>query len=198
MSVTRPPAMTPEIRFREVFDQAPISMQLLAADGRTLQVNKAWETMWQGSLGDALNEYVLHGGYNVLTDPQLQAKGITAYLLRAFAGEAVGWMAVPLKAQDGSNIGIVQACDKGEGDFTAEGQAIMKQLASIAASGFENARLYETLQEQQRRKDEFLAMLAHELRNPLAPIRKTSVCRTWMATIWPGDCASTRKPPAIC
>jgi signal transduction histidine kinase/ActR/RegA family two-component response regulator len=30
---------------------------------------------------------------------------------------------------------------------------------------------FETLAEQDRRKDEFLAMLAHELRNPLAPIR---------------------------
>ncbi|MFO0907186.1 MAG: ATP-binding protein [Isosphaeraceae bacterium] len=32
-------------------------------------------------------------------------------------------------------------------------------------------RLVEQLQEQDRRKDEFLAMLAHELRNPMAPIR---------------------------
>jgi PAS domain S-box-containing protein len=103
MSVTASPAMTPEIRFREVFDQAPISMQLLAADGRTLQVNKAWEAMWQGSLGDALKEYVLHGGYNVLTDPQLQAKGITAYLLRAFAGEAVN---VPAIHYDTAELGI--------------------------------------------------------------------------------------------
>src|SRR5262249_34190847 len=31
--------------------------------------------------------------------------------------------------------------------------------------------LYAELQEADRRKDEFLAMLAHELRNPLAPIR---------------------------
>jgi signal transduction histidine kinase/CheY-like chemotaxis protein len=35
----------------------------------------------------------------------------------------------------------------------------------------ENARLYARLQEHDRRKDEFLATLAHELRNPLAPIR---------------------------
>jgi signal transduction histidine kinase len=34
----------------------------------------------------------------------------------------------------------------------------------------ESARLLASLQEQDRRKDEFLAMLAHELRNPLAPI----------------------------
>ena len=32
-------------------------------------------------------------------------------------------------------------------------------------------RLYAQVQEADRRKDEFLAMLAHELRNPLAPIR---------------------------
>lgn len=34
-----------------------------------------------------------------------------------------------------------------------------------------NAGLYLALQETDRRKDEFLAMLGHELRNPLAPIR---------------------------
>jgi signal transduction histidine kinase len=33
----------------------------------------------------------------------------------------------------------------------------------------ENARLYGEVREADRRKDEFLAMLAHELRNPLAP-----------------------------
>ena len=40
-----------------------------------------------------------------------------------------------------------------------------------AAVAVENARLYRHVQENNRRKNEFLAMLAHELRNPLAPIR---------------------------
>src|SRR5262249_40521168 len=35
----------------------------------------------------------------------------------------------------------------------------------------EHARQAEALRQADRRKDEFLAMLAHELRNPLAPIR---------------------------
>lgn len=35
----------------------------------------------------------------------------------------------------------------------------------------ERKRLYQQLQDADRRKDEFLAILAHELRNPLAPIR---------------------------
>lgn len=39
-----------------------------------------------------------------------------------------------------------------------------------AVDFIENARLYQQLREADRRKDEFLATLAHELRNPLAPI----------------------------
>jgi signal transduction histidine kinase len=35
----------------------------------------------------------------------------------------------------------------------------------------ERKRHEEALREADRRKDEFLATLAHELRNPLAPIR---------------------------
>jgi signal transduction histidine kinase len=35
----------------------------------------------------------------------------------------------------------------------------------------DNARLFAQLRLEHRRKDEFLATLAHELRNPLAPIR---------------------------
>jgi signal transduction histidine kinase len=38
----------------------------------------------------------------------------------------------------------------------------------------DNARLYRDVQENNRRKNEFLAMLAHELRNPLAPIRNAA------------------------
>jgi signal transduction histidine kinase len=40
----------------------------------------------------------------------------------------------------------------------------------LARAGAHNARLVGELQETARRKDEFLAMLGHELRNPLAPI----------------------------
>ena len=61
---------------------------------------------------------------------------------------------------------------------------LAEELALRAASALENARLYRDLRaseetaqravaeanEADRRKDEFLAMLGHELRNPLAPI----------------------------
>ena len=44
----------------------------------------------------------------------------------------------------------------------------------VAATGIdvtERRRMEDVLREQDRRKDEFLALLAHELRNPLAPLR---------------------------
>jgi signal transduction histidine kinase/DNA-binding response OmpR family regulator len=50
-------------------------------------------------------------------------------------------------------------------------QALAKEVVSRASIAMENARLYAAVQDADRRKNEFLAMLAHELRNPLAPIR---------------------------
>ncbi|MCK6530214.1 ATP-binding protein [Myxococcota bacterium] len=44
-------------------------------------------------------------------------------------------------------------------------------LARRAATAIDNARLYRQVRLADQRKDELLAMLAHELRNPLAPIR---------------------------
>jgi two-component system CheB/CheR fusion protein len=46
-----------------------------------------------------------------------------------------------------------------------------RRLAEIRSD--ENRRLSETLRIADERKDEFLALLAHELRNPLAPIRSS-------------------------
>lgn len=46
-----------------------------------------------------------------------------------------------------------------------------QDLARHVAIAVENAWLYEALTEADQRKDEFLATLAHELRNPLAPIK---------------------------
>ena len=53
--------------------------------------------------------------------------------------------------------------------------AVLAQTAALAIErdrkDASNAELLERLRDQERRKDEFLATLAHELRNPLAPIR---------------------------
>lgn len=48
---------------------------------------------------------------------------------------------------------------------------LAEDFASRAGAALDNALLMRQIQENDRRKDEFLAMLAHELRNPLGPIR---------------------------
>lgn len=82
-----------------------------------------------------------------------------------------GLLAAQLVGRGGTNLGVVQLSDKYDGEFSEEDESILVQLAAIAAAGIENARLYDALKEQDRRKNEFLAILAHELRNPLAPVR---------------------------
>lgn len=48
------------------------------------------------------------------------------------------------------------------------------RVLGVASDITERRRAEEVLQKADRRKDEFLAMLAHELRNPLAPIRNAA------------------------
>jgi CheY-like chemotaxis protein len=52
--------------------------------------------------------------------------------------------------------------------------ALIENLAARAATALDNAQLFQTIREGERRKDEFLAMLGHELRNPLAAITNAS------------------------
>src|SRR5688572_6320602 len=72
-----------EVRFRGLFEQSPLSVQLLSPDGRTLAVNRAWERLWGGTLAEHLGDNTLR------QDPQLAALGIAPHIERAFAGEAV-------------------------------------------------------------------------------------------------------------
>ena len=54
--------------------------------------------------------------------------------------------------------------------WSANEISIASDMAERTWSAVENARAQASLLEANQRKDEFLAMLAHELRNPLAPI----------------------------
>jgi PAS domain S-box-containing protein len=81
------------------------------------------------------------------------------------------YMGVPLQAR-GMTVGAVTfvAAESGR-RFDATDLAVAEDLAHRAGIAMENARLYAEVREADRRKEEFLAMLAHELRNPLAPVR---------------------------
>ena len=84
-------------------------------------------------------------------------------------GSARVGMIVPLRAA-WQVIGVFTAARGAARPFTADDVLVARIFATHAATALENARLYRETREASRRKDDFLARLAHELRNPLAPL----------------------------
>ncbi len=81
------------------------------------------------------------------------------------------YIGVPLTVR-GKTLAVITFINAESGHcYDPTDLAVAEDLASRAAIAIENAQLYRELREADRRKDEFLATLAHELRNPLAPIR---------------------------
>ena len=78
----------------------------------------------------------------------------------------------------GRSLGFLCAQYSAGGNPSVDDEALLRVVTHQVALAVENARLYERerrlrgdLEVQDRRKDEFLAVLAHELRAPLAPIQ---------------------------
>ena len=71
-----------ETRFRLLVEQSPLSMQVLSPDGKTVQVNKAWEQMWGMQLEEVRDQPIFESKKKLIRE-------LTPYLERAFAGETV-------------------------------------------------------------------------------------------------------------
>lgn len=82
--------------------------------------------------------------------------------------EASSALAVPLRAR-GRVLGLLTLVSASRA-YEPRDISLAEDLARRAAIALDNARLYREAQESDRRKEEFLAVLAHELRNPLAPL----------------------------
>ncbi len=85
------------------------------------------------------------------------------------------YLGVPLVSRGGKILGVLDfvAAESGR-RFRRADLWLAQDLARRAVIAIENAELYRAMKEADRRKDEFLAILAHELRNPLAPVRNAS------------------------
>jgi PAS domain S-box-containing protein len=108
----------------------------------------------------------------VITDDMLEASIKDGELLRIMRELGLkSYIGVPLSVR-GKTLGVLTfIVAESDHVYDETDLAVAKDLASRAAIAVENTQLYRELKEADRRKDEFLATLAHELRNPLAPIR---------------------------
>ena len=149
-----------EERLQRIFEQAVVGIALVTEDGRWLQANRrlceilgyAWDELRQRTLRDlahADDAAELHERFREMLTGQRETFSMEARHLRR--GGAIGWAHV-------SASFLVPAAT--ERIFVAVVEDI------TASKHYEQA-----IEEEARHKDQFLAMLGHELRNPLAAIR---------------------------
>jgi PAS domain S-box-containing protein len=83
--------------------------------------------------------------------------------LRAYA-------CVPLVAGE-RLLGTLSFCSRQREHFEADEIEFMRTVTRYLTVAYERLRLLRELRQADRKKDDFIALLAHELRNPLAPLR---------------------------
>ena len=150
-------------RLQRLFAQAPGVMAVLRDADHVFELANAAYLELVGErdlLGKPIREAL----------PELEGQGFFELLDQVYAsGEAFSGHAAPVKLQRGEG-----ALQERFIDFVYQP---MRNAAGVVTGIFVEGydvtsavRAADELREANRRKDEFLAMLAHELRNPLAPI----------------------------
>jgi signal transduction histidine kinase len=104
--------------------------------------------------------------------------------LRGYEAGAVDYLSVPvvpelLRARVAVFADLYRKTDALERMNRELEERVRERTAALENDLAERKRLEQALVTADRRKDEFLAVLAHELRNPLAPIR-TAVDTMWL------------------
>jgi signal transduction histidine kinase/CheY-like chemotaxis protein len=89
-------------------------------------------------------------------------------LLKSFGLRAYACM--PLIAND-RMLGTLAFGSRRRDHFEVEEVEFLRTVTRYMTVAYERLRLVRELRDADRKKDEFIALLAHELRNPLAPLR---------------------------
>ncbi len=77
-----------------------------------------------------------------------------------------GWIAAPMITREGRPVGSLHLAAP-PGGFSDEDVHLLVDLATTASIALENARLYRAAQQATEARDDVLAIVSHDLRNPL-------------------------------
>ena len=148
-----------EERMRLFIEHAPVSIAMFDREMRYLAVSNRWKEDFHLSL-----DLELTGQSHYEIFPEIPERWKVVHR-RGLAGETLQADEDPFERLDGTTQWVKWEVLPW---FSADGQ--VGGILTAAEEITERVQVKKELQEANRRKDEFLAMLAHELRNPLAPI----------------------------
>ena len=140
----------------DFFENATVGLHFVGPDGTILRVNKAELAL----LGYAPEEYVGRHIAEFHTDKAV----IDDILKRLANGETLQGYPARMRCKDGRILDVLISSSV----LFRNGEFLHTRCFTRDVT--EQRRTEQALIEADRRKDEFLATLAHELRNPLAPI----------------------------
>jgi two-component system CheB/CheR fusion protein len=150
-----------EERFRGTFNQAAVGMALVSPDGRWLRVN---DQLCQ--LTGYSREELLSCHFQDITHPDdLQAE---MRMVQSLLDGRITTYSLEKRAirKDGEIVWINLTVS-----LIRDSDGSPREVIAVVEDATERRCALQALREADNRKDEFLAMLGHELRNPLAPIR---------------------------
>jgi PAS domain S-box-containing protein len=165
--------------YRRIFYASPdyIAFSRLS-DGCFIDVNPGFERM----LGFRREDVIGKTSYEVGIWPESGADQRKAYARKLLQERAVRDYPGHLRTARGTIIDVEASANI----VQVHGEEL---LIAIVRDVTERNRATAALHEADRRKDEFLAMLAHELRNPIAPISMAAQ----LLMVAPGDEARVRQ-----
>lgn len=113
----------------------------------------------------------------IIEDRSPRIIGAASPALEYFGGNGgqqnTSWVVVPLVSR-GEALGILAAESFDDDAFTTDDMALFAELARHGSLAIDNARLYLESQQALRAREEVLAIVSHDLRNPLSAVTLAS------------------------